>query len=134
MRLGKRENRPTDQNISLFHLWRVLSILRAYVGVRLRKAANVHRSCAAMTETRCRQFAKTRCNAGCNGRNRNFLSNVFGRNRAIPAIVASLMRRDSERQRTEQNYPIVALVPIRQGYIIERIKYMYIHYFPAACF
>lgn len=35
------------------------------------------------------------------------------------------MRRDSERQRTEQNYPIVALVPIRQGYIIERIKYMY---------
>lgn len=69
------------------------------------------------TETS-RQFAKkkkTGYNAGCNGRNRNFLSNVFGRNRAIPAVVVSLMRRDSERQRERKK--IIRPSRFRYAYI-----------------
>lgn len=96
----KRDDRRTKTSHCI--IYGMFWVSLAFMSVRLRKAAclpcyDVVYAKPYRNEQTVRK--KTGYNAGCNGRNRNFLSNVFGRNRAIPAVVVSLMRRDSERQR-----------------------------------
>lgn len=80
----KKSGRSVNQNISLFCSRNVLSIhvTSSLAKVKIKFKTYLYPWCIVwVTLTRGywrRQFAKTQCDAGCNVRNRNFLSNAFG--------------------------------------------------------